>query len=232
MLRKVYCCLGWAPVRRAAELGCWNIAVATDPTVQSCQGFVRLARVLSVFLALHMASVFACAACDVAAEGRCAQLCGAGCIARAWRRMRTRRLHSRRSAAAVMIQAAVRGLAARRRVAQLQRERRALRAKRLCGEQETLEPCTCQKQDAKDSNGTADAVPTGPSCSSEAATPSNSERSADPSESTAVAAGSPRCAAVPGVLGHVDSRLLPASPERKALQQVQTLSHRARHSRL
>ena len=103
----------------------------------------------------------------------------------------------------------MRGLAARRRVAQLQRERSVMRAKKTCVEQVTLEPCTCQGQSAEESNGTADALPARSSCSSEASAPSRGEHAAEPAESTAVAAGGPKCAAVLGLLRHVDSRLLP-----------------------
>ena len=128
---------------------------------------------------------------------RCVLLWGAGCIARAWRRMRARRQQERRSAAAVVIQAAVRGLAALRRVAQLQRERSALRSRNLCGAQETPESCSCLKQRAEVSNGTMDALPARSSCSSEAAYPSGGKRVADPADGTVIAADSRACAAEP-----------------------------------
>lgn len=123
--------------------------------------------------------------------------------------MRVRQLQARRSAAAVLIQAVVRGPAARRKIGQLQQERSALIAKELCGEQETAETCICQKQQAENIDSTVDALPAGYSSSSIKAVLSSSERVADPAESTHDAAYSRECAAVPDVLGKVSRRMLP-----------------------
>ena len=119
-------------------------------------------------------------------------------------------MQARRSAAALAIQAAARGLAARRRVAQLQQARSALRAEGSCRDgHETAQESTRQIQHTEEGSGAVDALPARSSCSVGEAAPCSREVIAEALEDTASAAGDRSCGAEPGMPDRVIHSMLP-----------------------